>query len=62
MANFIAVTEEELQDLITSAQKCDGISRKESLYWDHKLTQGKEPTFLGQAEDGSALYQLQFTL
>jgi hypothetical protein len=62
MPNVIVVTEQELQDLIQSAQKCDGLSRRESVYWDGKLKESKEPNFLGYSEDGMCLYEIRFGL
>jgi len=63
MGNVIVVTEEELIDLAFFPQHKDKWYRDiEEAKWRERIADAKEPILLGYAEDGSALYQLQFTL
>lgn len=62
MGNVIVVTEEELVELLLPPHKDKWYRDMYEANWKERLAQGKEPTLLGYAEDGSALYELQFTL
>lgn len=62
MSNVIVVTEEELDDLVSAARHKTGMVDEVFTGWLHRINEAREPIFLGRAEDGMAVYQLQFTL